>query len=95
MQPTVKFGESHISVWAASAVKAWGQFTKFMALWPEREILKKSHGTVLPLGADFKFQHDNDPKHTSKVVKAYLSNAKFVVLDWPSQSPDLNPIENI
>jgi hypothetical protein len=47
------------------------------------------------LGDDFKFQQDNDPKHTSHIVQNYLTNAKFNVLDWPSQSPDLNPIENI
>ena len=40
----------------------------------------------------FIFQHDNDPKHTSKVAKKYLQNANIVLLDWPSQSPDLNPI---
>ena len=41
------------------------------------------------------FQHDNDPKHRSKVVQKYLHNTNVVLLDWPSQSPDLNPIENV
>jgi len=26
------------------------------------------------------FQHDNDPKHTSKVAKNYLENKKIIVL---------------
>ena len=39
---------------------------------------------------------DNDPKHTSKLAKKWMSdNIPNNVLDWPSQSPDLNPIENI
>jgi hypothetical protein len=43
----------------------------------------------------FIFQHDNDPKHTAGVTKSYLTGADIETLPWPSQSPDLNPIENI
>ncbi|KAG0926633.1 hypothetical protein G6F30_012992 [Rhizopus arrhizus] len=41
------------------------------------------------------FQHDNDPKHTSKVVKEYLQKQSHNFLQWPAQSSDLNPIENM
>jgi hypothetical protein len=41
------------------------------------------------------FQHDNDPKHTAKLNKEYLKKYIVPTLDWPSQSPDLNPIENL
>ena len=38
-------------------------------------------------------QQDNDPKHRSKSTTEWLKQKKICLLEWPSQSPDLNPIE--
>ena len=59
-----------------------------------KENLKQS-AVEVGLGRCFVFQHDNDPKHTSYLVKNYLLKAKITTLDWPAKSPDLNPIENL
>lgn len=41
-------------------------------------------------------QDDNAPVHRANAVKAYLSTEGIPnIKNWPSLSPDLNPIENV
>ena len=41
------------------------------------------------------FMQDNAPIHTAGNVKRFLEEHDIPCLDWPAQSPDLNPIENV
>ncbi len=45
--------------------------------------------------ADFIFQQDLAPAHTAKSTKSWLNDHGVGVLDWPANSPDLNPIDNL
>ena len=46
--------------------------------------------------SDFLFQDDNASCHRSKQVKGLLNqnrNSPIKTINWPANSPDLNPIE--
>ena len=59
------------------------------------DLLVKDAKVLYP-DDDFRICLDNDSKHTSKDMADFaLENNLDIVRDWPSSSPDLNPIENV
>ncbi len=45
--------------------------------------------------ADFIFQQDLAPAHTDKGTKSWFNDHGVTLIDWPANSPDLNPRKNL
>ena len=83
---------------AAGGTGALHKINGIMKMENDVDILKqhlKTSVRKLKLGRKWVFQMVNEPKHASKVVEKWLKDNKVKVLEWPSQSPDPNPIEHL
>ena len=44
---------------------------------------------------NFVYVQDNAPPHTARDTASFSDQQHVEVVDWPAQSPDMNPIEHI
>ncbi|KAI4895768.1 hypothetical protein NFI96_024067, partial [Prochilodus magdalenae] len=97
--PTVKYGGGSVMVWGCFAASGPGRLAVINGTMNSTVYQKILKGNVWPSVHDLKLkgtwvlQQDNDPKHTSKSTSEWLKKNKVKTLEWPSQRPDLNPIE--
>jgi transposase len=111
LEKTVKHGGGKIMVWGCFHANGVGILRKIEGTMDQNQYHTILCHAVIPEikkltneepnDVIWIFQHDNDPKHTAKKNERYLETKqgegqlKFHVMPWPSQSPDLNPIENL
>ena len=98
--PTMKHGGGSIMLWGFFSVARTGRYVRIEGAMngaKYRQILEEnplqSTKDIAPQRR-FVFQQDNDAKQTAKATLEWLQNKNVKVLEWPSQSPDFNPIEN-
>uniref|UniRef100_A0A3Q2W3X4 Tc1-like transposase DDE domain-containing protein n=1 Tax=Haplochromis burtoni TaxID=8153 RepID=A0A3Q2W3X4_HAPBU len=97
--PSVKYGGGGVMVWGCFSGVGLGP------LLPVNETLNSSayqdilDNFMLPTlweqfgDSPFLLQHDCTPVHKSRSIKTWMNEFGVDELDWPAQSPDLNPIE--
>lgn len=102
--PTIKGGGGSVMIWGCMAAKGVG--TAFVCTGRMNsatyvnmleQVLEPS---ITKIFAEEErknviFQQDNAPCHTARASTAWFLENGIRVLDWPPQSPDLNPIEHL
>ena len=59
------------------------------------ELLRDKLPTHMAIHQSLIFMRDGAPCHQPKIVKQYFTENHIKILDWPGNSPGLNPIKNL
>lgn len=97
----VKFPAS-VMIWGCMSAKGLGSLhfvdgivnaVKYQSIL-EHHLLPSIKDLSSPEG-EYIFQQDGATCHTAKTSKLWLQNHNVPLMEWPSSSPDLSPIETV
>ncbi|RWR98786.1 Transposable element Tc3 transposase-like protein, partial [Dinothrombium tinctorium] len=94
------FGGGSVMVWAGFSSSGKTSIAFLDGRQKASDYQRTLSDFILPVGSQLGgpqwiFQQDNAAIHTAKSTKTWFADHGVKVLDWPSLSPDLNPIENL
>ncbi|CAG4951888.1 unnamed protein product [Parnassius apollo] len=97
--PTVKY-PTKVMIWSAISGKGTGRLYVVKGIMRQDQYKEVLENRLIPQlrewfpnGEPFTFMQDGAPCHTARSVKAFLAEKNIPLLDWPGNSPDMNPIE--
>jgi len=98
LQRSMFHGGLEIMVWSSLSYNGVGRICRIEGRFngPRyRQILDENLRFPGLFQGTLMFQHDNNPTHNSNPPRDWFRRNNILVIPWPSQSPDLNPIENL
>lgn len=89
-----------VMIWGCMAASGVGRLKIVEGMVNATKYIEILQQSMLPSAerlfeSDFFFQDDNAPCHRAKSVASWIKKKRIKAIDWPAQSPDLNPIENL
>jgi transposase len=103
--PESRWDPRKVKVWGTISIHGVGTLHRYEGTLDSNhyiELLGESLLRDFPLlrgtrsrPGKYLFQQDNARPHVSKKSQEYLESIRVYTVEWPSESPDLNPIENV
>lgn len=94
------YGGGSVMVWASFSYNGTSPLCWINGRMDSERYSELIENVLIPFAEDkmdenWYFQQDNASIHTSKLMKKFFNDKNIALIDHPSLSPDLNPIENL